>query len=106
MKKLLLLFSILITSVPAFVSAEADIPKPESKPDVSLSGPVAAPAAQAAQKMTRKKKYAKKIPYEGSTRNPLGMTEEEQQIMEANNKKDGYHSTRQKPKTRNSASRS
>lgn len=106
MKKSFLLFWILSAAVPAFGSAEGEIPSSDSKPEVSLSDPVAVPAAQEAQKMTKRRKVAKKISYVGGTSNPLGMTEEEQQIMQASNKKDLYRSIRQKPKNRHPASRS
>jgi len=100
MKKLLTIFLLLI-AVPALVSADSNIPETKSEPEVVLSDDVKVsnPAALKTDKKKKKKRVskAKKVNFEDSTINDLGMSEEEQQIMQSRNKVDSYRATKRKP---------
>ncbi|HIJ86303.1 MAG TPA: hypothetical protein HPP97_01310 [Desulfuromonadales bacterium] len=99
MKSLLLLFLMLITAVPAFVNAENDTPGAKSAPEVLHSDSSVVPAPQQAPKEQKKikKKHVKKNSPKGGMKKQISMTEEEQRIMHARNKADGYRLTQRKP---------
>lgn len=94
----------MLIAVPAFVSADSNIPETKSEPEVVLSNDVKVsnPAALKTDKKKKKKRVskAKKVNFEDSTINDLGMSEEEEQIMQSRNKADAYRPTKRKPKER------
>lgn len=97
MKKIVLLFLILIAPVPALVSAESISQEAENKFEVLNSDSAGVPTPQETPKKKIKKRQKKTAPYEDSTKNQISMTEEEQQIMQAGNKMDGYRTAPRKP---------
>lgn len=94
---MVLLFLILIAAVPSLVSAGSISQEAENKPDILLSDSDGVPAPQEAPKKKIKKRQKKTAPYEDRTKNRISMTEEEQQIMQAANKMDGYRTAPRKP---------